>query len=121
MTPREILQMLEGKGYRVPAEVWQLKDEDIVLFCDEANRWLRRIKHLHVHVGIESGAKTFPMWTWRVDIVDPAQTEKRDVHEWQVWLVDHWHPNSNTDDTEPSWPTYEEAMWDGIESCLSEI
>jgi hypothetical protein len=121
MRPREILQMLEGKGYHVPTEVWQLKDEDIFLFCDEVNRWLRRMKDLHVHVGIEPGAKSFPMWTWRVDILKQEDTGQRKVHNWTIWVVDHWHADPNTDETEQSWPSYEEAMWDGIESCLSEI
>jgi hypothetical protein len=119
MNKRDILAALQTKGYYVQPELWQLEEEQLVWYCDEVNRWLRQVKKLHVHVGLETTAKKFPMWTWRVDNLDP-DTQTTRHHDIQIWVVDHWHPDPEGDD-EQSWASYEEAMWNGIESCLDEL
>jgi hypothetical protein len=119
MNKRDILAALQTKGYYVQPELWQLEEEQLVWYCDEVNRWLRNKKKLHVHVGLETSAKKFPMWTWRVDILD-SETPSRRHHDMNIWVVDHWHPDHEGDD-EHSWASYEEAMWNGIESCLDEL
>jgi hypothetical protein len=117
MNKRDILSMLQANGMYIQPELWQLSEEQLTLFCDEINRWFRKEKKLHIHVGLETTAKTFPRWTWRVDIIDPESTNTMRYRDMEIWPVDHWHPSFDGD-YEQSWNSYEEAMWNAIEDII---
>lgn len=120
MKKTDILSMLQALGMYIQPELWQLGEDQLIWYCDEINRWLRKEKKFHIHVGLETAAKEFPMWTWRVDNISLESTHQMRHHDVQIWPVDHWHPPFNGD-YEMSWKSYEEAMWDGINSVIKHL